>query len=275
MSKKNTGKTQNKARKPRKKKSGKKKQIQINFTIIAVIITMVAILVALPHIKDDSPKQKGANVPSGAYSFGIDISHYQSEIKWDSLMVMTDGAGRTILSKTQAKDIKPIDFVFIKATEGTEMIDKRFAEHWQEAGKRDIRRGAYHFFRSSKNGKAQAKNFIKAVGNLRYKDLPPVLDIETIHRGCSDATFNSRALEWLETIEKYYDRKPIVYSSSYFIEKHLSKKITDNYPIWVAHYNVSEPRHANWKFWQFTDEAVVYGIEGEVDLNVCRTEELH
>lgn len=276
MSKKKTAKPISK-RKPAKKKANKKKrkkQINIGFGIVSCIILILAFIIALPHIKDGSSEEKGSPIPIGAYSYGIDISHYQTDIQWDSLMVLTDGRRNTILSKTGAKELKPVSFVFIKATEGTSMKDKHFKKHWEQAGKRDIRRGAYHFFRSSKSGKAQARHFIRTVESLRYKDFPPVLDIETIHQGCTDELLNSRALEWLQEVEIHFGRKPIVYSSASFINGHLCKEIRENYPIWVAHYNVDKPRTDQWMFWQFTDQAVVYGIDGYVDLNVCRTSDM-
>lgn len=86
------------------------------------------------------------------------------------------------------------------------MVDKDFKRNWQDAGRSGLRRGAYHFFRSSKDGEAQARLFIKTVGDLRFKDLPPVLDIETIHRGGSMKKLNEEALKWLETIEGHYGK---------------------------------------------------------------------
>ena len=268
------GKIRKKRGSGKKRKAGRKKKIRVSFSIIACILLLLALLIALPHLKEGAPKEKGASIPIGAYSYGVDISHYQDDILWDSLMVMADGKRNTILSKTYAKELKPVSFVFIKATEGANMKDKHFKEHWEEAGKRNLKRGAYHFFRSSKSGKVQATHFIRTVGSLRHKDFPPVLDIETIHPGCSDELLNRRALEWLEEVEKHYGRKPIVYSSASFISNHLSDEIKERYPIWVAHYNVGQPATDKWMFWQFTDRAVVYGIEGYVDLNVCRTSDM-
>lgn len=253
----------------KRKRHKKRKQIKVSIWMVSIIMAILIVLVLLPHVKDDAPDIKGTELPTGSYLYGIDISHYQDNIQWDSLMIMTDRSRRTILSKTQAKELKPVSFVYIKATEGAGMKDKRFKEHWENAADHEIKRGAYHFFRSSKNGHTQARHFIRTVGALRLKDLPPVLDIETIHAGCSNATLNKRALEWLIEVENHYGRKPIVYSSPSFIEQHLSQEITENYPIWVAHYDVGRPRRENWAFWQFTDEALVYGIDGHVDMNVC------
>lgn len=256
----------------KRKRNRKKKPLIISFWYAGGIIFLAGCLIAWPYIRHGKVTETGAKVPSEGYCYGIDISSYQREIQWDSVKVMTDTKKRTTSSKLHAKDIKPISFVFIKASEGASMKDKKFTEHWSEAGRHGIRRGAYHFFRSSKDPVRQAENFIRAVGVIRETDLPPVLDIETIHKGCSIEELNDKALIWLEIIEDHYDRKPIVYSSAYFIRDILSDNITGHYPIWVAHYEKEEPDCRKWDIWQFTDKAVIFGIEGKVDLNATRVE---
>ena len=59
---------------------------------------------------------------------GVDVSSYQGEIDWGVL---------------SAQDL---DFAFIKATEGSSMVDHGFASNFSEAQKCDISVGAYHFF---------------------------------------------------------------------------------------------------------------------------------
>ncbi len=261
-----------KASSRKKKRKTARKEIRIGIWTITAILAGLSIFLSWPFLSKRHAGEKGAALPDGEYVYGMDISHFQTDIQWDSLMILSGKDRKTIKSPKHAKDIRPVSFVFIKATEGNSMKDKRFSKHWKEAGESNIRRGAYHFFRSSKDPGQQARNFIRAVGKLRYKDLPPVLDIETIHSGCSRKTLNVKALEWLKIIEKHYGRKPIVYSSSSFIEDVLCDEIKENYPIWVAHYDVDTPRYKDWDFWQFTDKALVHGVEGHVDLNVCSTE---
>lgn len=246
------------------------------YGLVALLALLIAVgaFIAKPYIKERHKIEKGAPVPSGYYCYGIDISKYQNEIEWDKLKVLTDARGRTTNSIAQAKDIRDISYAFIKATEGTTLKDKCFRRHWNNAGKAGIRRGAYHFFRSSKDARQQALHFIKTVGTLSEEDLPPVLDIETIHKGCSKKTLNDKALIWLKTIEQHYGRKPIVYSSASFIEDIICIEIKENYPIWVAHYQTRKPRCNRWHIWQFAEDAIVYGIEGKVDLNVTSEETL-
>ena len=261
---------------PVKRKSGKKKKprkVSLGaWTAIGIAAAVVLAFVAVYNIRRGQDGcETGAKVPSGDWRYGIDISHHNADgIVWDSLYVLTDKRGRTIRDHHLAKDIRPVSFVFIKATEGVSMVDKDFKRNWQDAGRSGLRRGAYHFFRSSKDGEAQARLFIKTVGEMRFKDLPPVLDIETIYRGGSRKKLNEEALKWLRVIENHYDKKPIVYAGASFAKDYLSKDITENYPVWVAHYEKDQPAFEGWTWWQFTDKAVVKGVPGLVDLSVMR-----
>lgn len=260
------------AKRPRRKKR-KPKKVNIGVWTAVGIAASVILALAVMFISQDGGggHETGAKVPPGDWRYGIDISHHNAgDIVWDSLYVLTDKRGKTIRDHHLAKDIRPVSFVFIKATEGVSMVDKDFKRNWQDAGRSGLRRGAYHFFRSSKDGEAQARLFIKTVGDLRFKDLPPVLDIETIHRGGSMKKLNEEALKWLETIEGHYGKKPIVYTGSSFARDWLSKRITDNYPVWIAHYEKDRPDFDGWIFWQFTDKAVVKGVPGPVDLSVMK-----
>lgn len=260
------------AKRPRRKKR-KPKKVNIGVWTAVGIAASVILALAVMFISQGGGggHETGAKVPSGDWRYGIDISHHNGgDIVWDSLYVLTDKRGKTIRDHHLAKDIRPVSFVFIKATEGVSMVDKDFKRNWQDAGRSGLRRGAYHFFRSSKDGEAQARLFIKTVGDLRFKDLPPVLDIETIHRGGSMKKLNEEALKWLETIEGHYGKKPIVYTGSSFARDWLSKRITDNYPVWIAHYEKDRPDFDGWTFWQFTDKAVVKGVPGPVDLSVMK-----
>lgn len=249
----------------RKKKRSIKMSPWLFAGIFAAAVLLMLVLVRPFHFGGE----RGAKVPPGSWRYGLDISHNnEGPIVWDSLYVMTDRRRRTVQDPFKASEIKPVSFVYIKATEGATMKDPDFRENWKNAGHANVRRGAYHFFRSSKDGELQARNFIETVGKMRLHDLPPVLDIETIHRGCTKELLNQRALQWLRAIESHYGKKPIVYASSSFIKDNLSEEVTNEYPIWVAHYGRSKPEWDTWMIWQVTDRAIVKGIPDPVDLDV-------
>lgn len=256
-----------------KRKKKRKKTVKLsNSCVILSAALLLLLLIVTPLFRNRATRHDGETLPEISFSaLGIDISHNnKGPIVWDSLYVLTDRQGHMHKSMKDARNVYPIKFVFIKASEGVGMKDPMFKQNWEAAGERNIQRGAYHFFRSSKDGELQARNFINTVGELRHSDLPPVLDIETIHLGCSRKLLNQRALQWLKTVSEAYGRKAIVYSSESFIRDMLDKEITDNYPIWIAHYGVSSPDTDNWDFWQFTDRACVFGVPEPVDLSLRR-----
>lgn len=255
----------------KRKKKVRKVSLGVWTAVGIALAVILGLLLVFHRWNGGQGYETGARIPSGEWRFGIDVSHHnEGWIVWDSLYVMTDSRGRTVRDPYKAKKITRVSFAYIKATEGISMVDGDFKGNWKKAGRAGLRRGAYHFFRSSKDGNGQADLFIRTVGKLRFKDLPPVLDIETIHKGCSRKKLNEEALEWLRTIEKHYGRKPVVYTGATFAKDYLSKEILDNYPVWVAHYHKERPDFDGWLLWQFTDRAVVKGVPGTVDLNVMQ-----
>lgn len=260
-------KTQNrkksKPRKPRKRK--------VNPWLVAALVLLFAGAVAYPYLRAGLFATEGAAVPPDARKFCVDLSHHNEGIVWDSLMVLVNSRGRTGKDLLKAKRIYPVSYVIMKATEGERMVDRRFGEYWEAAGGRDCARGAYHFFRSSKDPVKQAEHYASTV-RLSHKDLPPVLDVETMHDGCTKEQLSEKVLVWLRETEKRFGRRPIVYTSDSFARDILSADITGHYPMWIARYNENPPRFQDWKMWQFTDKAVLHGVNGYVDLSIIKEE---
>ena len=253
-------------RKPVRRKKANRKW-KVNPWLVAGLFLALAAGVLYPYFKYGKFASEGAAIPDGAHAFCVDLSHHNTGIVWDSLKVVVDRSGHTTKDLLRAKVIYPVSSVILKATEGEKFADRKFAEYWEEAGKRSYPRGAYHFFRSSRNPERQAQNYISKV-TLRHSDLPPILDVETMHDGCSKQDLNDRVLVWLRTVEKHYGRTPIVYTSDSYARDILSPEITKHYPMWIARYNREEPKFKSWTMWQFTDKAVLYGASGYVDLSV-------
>lgn len=254
------------------KKRGKSPTFLVSGWIaVAVVVVLLALTFVFRPLSFD--RETGDKVPPKSYEYAIDLSHHNGNtIVWDSLRVMTDAGRRTTKSISKAVEIRNVSYVILKATEGISLKDKKFNAWWKAAGKGGYKRGAYHFFRSSKDPEVQARKYIKMVGKLKDNDLPPILDIETMHTGCTKKALNDNALIWLKTVEEHYGRTPIVYSSESFIKDNLDDRIRKNYPLWIAHYKVRSIKQEDWALWQFTDKAVVYGIDGYVDLNAVNPE---
>ena len=187
---------------------------------------------------------------SGYEVHGIDVSHHQSHIAWDSV------------------EQEGIHFAFLKATEGLTFKDSLYIRNWTDAKRVGIKRGAYHFFRPTLSAREQAENF-KSIVDIQEGDLPPVLDVEVLD-GVSKVHLLTGILNWLYLIEIHYGVRPILYTNLKFYNKYLAGHF-DEYPIWIARYNTREPILAcgrNWQFWQYGNRGRIDGIDGFVDFNV-------
>jgi len=194
--------------------------------------------------------------PEGYEIHGIDISHHQGEIDWQTL-------------KDEGMiDKFPVRFIMIKATEGATKIDENFIDNFYQAREYGFTRGAYHFYSVHSPAKAQAEFFIKNV-KLESGDLPPVLDVEHKPKNQTDEEFKQSVQLWLNMVEFYYGVKPIIYTYYKFKMKYLNDSVFDAYPYWIAHYYVEKVEYKGaWKFWQHTDVGKLPGIKGNVDFNI-------
>ena len=198
-------------------------------------------------------KGYGVCLPLNYKVHGIDVSHHQGTIDWDAV-------------KATEKGEYPIRFAFMKATEGGDYKDSRFAENFRGAGEVGIIRGAYHFYNPNTDPVRQADFFISQV-RLVKGDLAPVLDVERKPR--DKVQLQADLKKFLHRLEQHYGMKPIIYTSFKYKTRYLDDPELDAYPFWIAHYYVDTLSYGGpWHFWQHTDYGTVPGIDTNVDLNV-------
>lgn len=229
-----------------------KKKLWIGAAVFLLLdIILFGVLIYQGKIKINNPSE--AEYPIR----GVDVSYYQGEIDWQ------------ILAKEN------IDFAFIKATEGSSHIDTKFAENWEQAGKTELKRSAYHFFSFESSGEAQGEHFISVVPRESGM-LSPVVDIEFY----GDRFYNKPDVEetrrelqsLLDTLEAHYGVKPVIYATESSYSTYI-RGAFDEYPLWIRNVyfspNVGMP--GKWTFWQYDSEATLQGYSGEeehIDLNV-------
>lgn len=184
---------------------------------------------------------------------GFDVSEYQGEIDWTAV---------------DSIEKHKLHYVFIRATAGCDRVDSKFRENWKKAQKKDLICGAYHYYRPNENSIEQARNFIKTV-KLKKGNLPPVLDIESLPKTQSVDSLKKGLRRWLEYVEKHYKIKPIIYSGERYYQDFLQDEFEDDYTFWIANYNPwKETMDDEWLFWQFTEKAVIEGVNHKVDVNI-------
>ncbi|WP_246270768.1 glycoside hydrolase family 25 protein [Hongsoonwoonella zoysiae] len=194
---------------------------------------------------------------------GIDVSHHLGEIDWDA--VKADG----------------VAFAFIKATEGADFRDPRFAENWQGSRLAGVPRGPYHVFSFGSTGSAQAENFIDVVPTAISATMPPALDLE-IPRGHSDLLGRdevlSEVLDWLQRIEENFTRAAIIYTDPAFFARYLEGSAiaegADGRKFWLRSIGERPAYGPDWTIWQFDDKGQVAGIDKPVDKNCLRKKEI-
>lgn len=211
--------------------------------IIYIIITIALCLCAGCRGKSKHKRHKVDNSPI-TYSYGIDLSNHNTV---------------TNQNKVTA------DFIFLKATEGSTLRDKKFNKYRAAAQKRGIPVGAYHFFTTSSSAEKQFENFHKVVGH--NIDLIPVLDAEVIAKRypMSKSRYLQHAKRFVDLCKKHYGVKPIIYSPEWFYKKYELSRL--DCMFWSGEIN-RKPRVPH-VIHQKTIRPVP-GVAGEVDLDILK-----
>lgn len=199
-------------------------------------------------VKTEKPKL----VALAKGQIGVDISHHNKSV---DLPLLADS----------------VDFIYMKATEGTSFVSSKYEERAIELRTLDVPWGAYHYYKVDSDPLRQANHFLKYVDVT--SGLPPVLDIEAIN---NDFKPKHRAdlLKFLAQIEAVTGITPIIYTSFYYARDVIK---TDEqfakYPLWIAWYRpdfagVKIPKPwTEAKIWQYTEEGRIKGVNGNVDIN--------
>jgi lysozyme len=226
-------------------------------TSSASTIAGYAVAMSNPRFEDRKPISWAARAPWSYPVHGTDVSKYQREVDW------------------HAARRSGISFAFIKATEGGDMVDEYFARNWRGTKEAGIPRSAYHFFYFCRPAIEQARWFIRHVP--RDPDaLPHVLDMEWNHlsptcRHRPDAATVKREMRiFLDTIEKHYGKRPIIYTS---IDFYRDNRLADfhGYEWWLRSVSAHPDERYDGRrflFWQYTGTGRVPGMNGDADINV-------
>ncbi|HMJ78951.1 MAG TPA: GH25 family lysozyme [Iamia sp.] len=185
--------------------------------------------------------------------YGVDVSNHQGAIDWEAVA---------------ADDV---DFAYLKATEGGDHVDQRFAANWDGARAAGLEIGAYHFFTLCRPGAEQAANFLATVPG--GGDLAPALDLE-LAGNCaarpSAADVRREVRTFVDAVEDETGATVVLYVLDDWEDRYPSRDLGDrDRPLWHRRIGPLRPG-GDWTLWQYTGIAQVDGIHGGVDLNLMR-----
>lgn len=185
---------------------------------------------------------------------GNDISAFQGTIAWDLYA-------------------KNTNFVLMKASEGVGFTDAKFYEYQQEARKRSLPCGFYHFAHPELGNtpQAEAAYFLTTIGDLHAGEAL-ALDYEVGYTG--DVVGWCKA--FLDEIQAKTGIKPFLYlNQALCTQYNWTPVITADYALWIAAYT-GDPRNNDFNggewhtaaMQQWTDAQTVPGIADKVDGDV-------
>ncbi|WDA69279.1 GH25 family lysozyme [Lactococcus lactis] len=189
---------------------------------------------------------------------GIDISSYQAELN----------AG-----------IVPSDFVFIKATEGTNYINPTWKEQAGQVTQANKLLGFYHFA-STGNPISEADFFISVVKDYMGKVIL-VLDFEA---SAINVWGNVGARQFLNRVQEKTGITPMIYMSSEVTRQFNWTIISNTNALWVAQYASMTPTGYQSEPWtdgqgygawssaaihQYSSSGSLTNWNGQLDLNIA------
>lgn len=194
----------------------------------------------------------------------IDVSVYQEHINWSE--VYKSG----------------VRVAAIKAGEGLYEKDLFFDYNVTAASKAGILACPYFFAHPSEDPRAQARHFIRLVGETRLERGRGRLGLDLERsEGCSPNELQFWALEFCGVIDPLIRCPMIVYTYSAFAPG-LGNVLT-NHPLWIANYNgkpgIPKNEIGQWKArdviaHQYTSTGKCPGIVGNVDRSARYTRTL-
>ena len=194
---------------------------------------------------------------------GIDVSYANGSIDWVS-----------------AK--KDVDFAIVRSSFGDDLpsqIDSFFYQNANGCVKNNIPFGTYHFayFTSVEKAKGEADFAIRLANEYKDKIKFIALDIEEdseryAQRVGANPDWTACALTFMNRIQSA-GYTPVLYSNQSWLQNQLDYSRLKDFKLWYAAPGAAQPKYSC-ALWQYTWEAQISGIRGDVDGNFCYDDSL-
>lgn len=237
-----------------RKRKAAHRRLKWVYTLVA-IATICFLLWGIKKLKT-AEKESFTEIPNFVVR-GIDLSHHNE------------------IPEPQKLLNERVSFVYLKATEGTDHLDRNYPFNYKQMKSVGIHVGAYHFYSFGVSGKKQAEHFIQTA-KLEASDLIPVIDVEHSPNNpySTDTAYVNKVVYELKNLEtelfQYYGKRPMIYTNKECYGLYIEKNFPDNF-LWVVDLHNEPPLEIkNWRIWQFSHQGKVKGVNGKVDLNYYR-----
>ncbi len=209
-----------------------------------LLITLLILMIVLPL------NIFATTASSDVIYDGIDVSDWQGYINYSA--VKASG----------------IDVVYIKASQGDNIVDSYFKINYNNAKENGLKVGFYHYLTARTQSEAirQAEFFSSVISNTS-PDCKLAMDFESFGN-LNIYEINDISRAFLERVREITGREVIIYSDAYNARSVFSEELANEYPLWIAEYGVEVPSRTNWEYWegfQYTSTGNVPGIRGNVD----------
>ena len=218
---------------------------------IFTILFLLSCLTLLSCTRQASTEKVDSHRSSSAIHC-VDVSHHNGKIDWEILAERDN-----------------MQFVFIKATEGSTIVDSEYHGNLSGAREAGLKVGAYHFLTTSSSADKQFKNF-KCVVMKADIDLIPVLDAEgfTKKHPMTKDEYMKHVRVWVDLCKEHYGKAPILYCSVGHYQGFFKGRF-DDCMFWAGDVNASRSYVSaeSWVIWQKTIRKC-HGCSSRLDINI-------
>ena len=187
-------------------------------------------------------------------AFGIDVSHHQGTIDWDTLA-------------------PHIDFAILRCGYGanrTDQDDRQWKNNADACTRLGIPFGVYIYSHATNVTEAldEAQHVLRLVKDYRLS-MPVYLDLEDddLINNCTNAQILENAKVFCEAIQRA-GYEVGIYANTYWWTTYLTDPYYNQWDRWIARYASSPGYSGEYSMWQYSSDGVLPGITANtVDLN--------
>lgn len=182
---------------------------------------------------------------------GVDVSHHSGDVDW---------AGVRELGYA---------FAYVKSSEGVDLSDPRFEQHWEALRALNFPHGAYHFYVTEDDPEQQARFF---AAHLREHPgtLLPVIDVEHLGKNTT-GDMTETLIRFLRVFEEETGVRPMIYTTPNFWDRYFRPEFA-GYKLWMSELEVDQPRvpfgWQSWTLWQRQLGQSIAPVEKTADISV-------